>query len=66
MVVSVIQAIGIPGTGTCGFITALQQFDSSPSGIIVGIFLICIAIGYGICAAGNIMMLTKVCFYLVH
>lgn len=62
MVVSVVQAIGIPGGGSCGFITAIQQFDSSPSGVIVGIFLMLIAVGFGVCATGNVMMLTKVSF----
>ncbi|XP_055709288.1 secretory carrier-associated membrane protein 1 [Phlebotomus papatasi] len=60
MVVTIIQTIGIPGMGTCGFIIALEQFDSSVGGIFVGLFLLLIAIGFGTCAAGDVMMLTKI------
>ena len=60
MIVTVIQAIGIPGSGTCGFIMATTQFNKTASGIIVGIFLLIIAIGFAICACGDILMLTKV------
>lgn len=65
MIVAIVQALGIPGGGSCGFITAIQQFDSSPSGVIVGLFLMCIAVGFGAFAAGNIMMLLKVGFLLI-
>ncbi|GAB0099770.1 Secretory carrier-associated membrane protein [Sergentomyia squamirostris] len=60
MVVTIIQTIGIPGMGTCGFIVALSQFDKSVGGIFLGIFLLLIAIGFGTCAAGDVMMLTKI------
>uniref|UniRef100_A0A1B0C8D0 Secretory carrier-associated membrane protein n=2 Tax=Lutzomyia longipalpis TaxID=7200 RepID=A0A1B0C8D0_LUTLO len=60
MVITIIQTIGIPGMGTCGFIMALSQFDSSVGGIFVGLFLLLIAIGFGTCAAGDVMMLTKI------
>lgn len=57
--VTTIQAIGFPGSGTCGIYMAITQF-SSGWGIVVGLFLLCIALAYGSCAAGNIFMLTKV------
>lgn len=57
---SVFQAIGFPGTGYCGFIVAISQFDSSAAGIIVGLLLLCIAFCFAVTAAANIMMITKV------
>jgi hypothetical protein len=39
---------------------AIEQFDSTPGGILAGIFLLLIAMGYAACAGGNILMLTKV------
>ena len=57
--VTTIQTIGFPGSGTCGVIMAISQF-SSGWGVVVGLFLMCIALAYGTCAAGNIFMLTKV------
>jgi secretory carrier-associated membrane protein len=59
-IVTIFQAIGIPGGGSCGFIIALEQFNGSTGGILAGIFLLFIAVGFAICAAGNAMMLTKV------
>lgn len=66
MVVTVIQTIGIPGTGTCGFIMALSHFGKDAGGVVVGIFLLLIACGFGTCAAGDVMMLTKVKFNLLR
>lgn len=60
MIILVVQTVGIYGSGYCGFITALSQFDGTPSGIIMGLFLLCIAISFAICTAGNVMLLTKV------
>uniref|UniRef100_A0A1S4GGB7 Secretory carrier-associated membrane protein n=2 Tax=gambiae species complex TaxID=44542 RepID=A0A1S4GGB7_ANOGA len=57
--VTTIQTIGFPGSGTCGVIMAISQF-SSGWGVVVGLFLMCIALAYGTCAAGNIFMLTKI------
>lgn len=57
MVVTIVQTIGIPGTGTCGFIMSLQHFKTSK---LLGLFLLLIACGYGICAAADIMMLTRI------
>uniref|UniRef100_A0A182Q445 Secretory carrier-associated membrane protein n=1 Tax=Anopheles farauti TaxID=69004 RepID=A0A182Q445_9DIPT len=57
--VTTIQTIGFPGSGTCGVITAIEHF-SAGWGVVVGLFLMCIAFAYGACAAGNIFMLTKI------
>lgn len=60
MIVLVVQTIGINGSGYCGFITAISQFNGTPSGIIVGLLLLIIAISFAACTAGNVMLLTKV------
>lgn len=60
MIILVVQTIGIPGSGYCGFITALSQFDHTPAGILVGLFILMIAMGFAVCTAGNVMLLTKV------
>lgn len=60
MIMLIIQTIGIKGSGYCGFITAIHQFDKTPMGIFVGILILCIAMAFGTCAAGNAMLLTKV------
>ncbi|XP_021708067.1 secretory carrier-associated membrane protein 2 isoform X2 [Aedes aegypti] len=58
--VTIIQTIGFPGSGTCGVITAISQFSAGGIGILVGIFILAIAFGYGSCAAGNVFMLSKI------
>ncbi|XP_055644054.1 secretory carrier-associated membrane protein 2 [Toxorhynchites rutilus septentrionalis] len=58
--VTIIQTIGFPGSGTCGVIMAIAQFSGGGLGILVGIFVLAIAVGYGACAAGNILMLSKI------
>ena len=58
--VTIVQTIGFPGSGTCGIIMAITQFGGGGIGILVGIFVLAIAFGYGACAAGNIFMLSKV------
>lgn len=60
MIMLVVQTVGINGSGYCGFITAISQFNGTPSGIIVGLFMLVIAISFAACAAGNLMLLTKV------
>ncbi|XP_015599033.1 secretory carrier-associated membrane protein 5A [Cephus cinctus] len=60
LIVTVIQTIGIPGSGTCGIITAIAAFGSSAGDIIVGILLLLIALGYGIAAAGDLLLLSKI------
>lgn len=57
---SVFQAIGMNGSGYCGFITAMSHYGSSAGAVIVGILLTLIAMCFVICAAANIIMITKV------
>lgn len=64
MLLTIFQTIGIPGSGYCGFITAIMQFDSTASGIFVGLLILIIALSFGACAAGDLMMLTKVIFLI--
>ncbi|XP_073977925.1 secretory carrier membrane protein isoform X3 [Rhodnius prolixus] len=59
-VVTVIQAIGVPGGGTCGVIIALKCFDSSVSGIITGLIILSIACGYCIAAVLDLLLITKI------
>lgn len=56
----IIQTIGFQSSGYCGFVTAIKHFDGTPSGIIVGLILLIIAMAFGTCAAANFMLLTKV------
>lgn len=62
LVVTVIQAIGIPGSGTCGIFTAIATFNgvSSAADVFVGILLLIVAIGYMIAATGDLLLLTKI------
>lgn len=45
---------------TLSFISAITGFGSSAGGILLGIFLLLIACGFGVCACGDVMMLSKV------
>ncbi|XP_063216341.1 secretory carrier-associated membrane protein 1 [Bacillus rossius redtenbacheri] len=58
--VAVIQTIGIPGSGTCGFLVAIETFDSTAGGITVGVILLLIALGFGSAAAMDILLLSKI------
>ncbi|KAF7408445.1 secretory carrier-associated membrane protein 5B [Vespula maculifrons] len=60
LVVTSIQAIGIPGSGTCGIITAISAFNSTAAGIFVGILLLFVAIGFILAAGGDLLLLTKI------
>ncbi|XP_034939723.1 secretory carrier-associated membrane protein 5A [Chelonus insularis] len=60
LVVTSIQAIGIPGAGTCGILTAISSFDGTGPGTFVGILVLLIAVCYGIAVAGDILLLTKI------
>lgn len=60
LVVTAIQSIGIPGSGTCGIITAITTFDSTAKGIIVGLLLLIIALCFALAAAGDLLLLTKI------
>lgn len=46
--------------GTVGIFTAIGQFDGSVVGVFLGLFCFAVAIGFGIAAGGNALMLTKV------
>lgn len=45
---------------TLSFITAVEYFGATPGQILLGLFLLLIACGFGVCAAGDVMMLSKV------
>ncbi|KAJ1531456.1 hypothetical protein ONE63_000134 [Megalurothrips usitatus] len=60
LVVTVIQAIGIPGSGTCGILTALKSFDKSAAGVTVGIILLIIACGFVGAAAVDLLLISKI------
>lgn len=54
------QAIGIRGSGYCGFITALHQFDGQLVGVLIGLVTFAVACSFVICAVGNLYLLMKV------
>lgn len=54
------QAIGVRGTGYCGFITAFNQFDGTVMGILIGLVTVSIACAFTVCAIANFLLLTKV------
>ncbi|XP_043257620.1 secretory carrier-associated membrane protein 5 [Colletes gigas] len=60
LIVTAIQAIGIPGFGTCGIITAITMFDSSVKGIFVGLVLLFVAFCFVLAACGDFLLLTKI------
>lgn len=43
-----------------GLIKAISSFDGTGKGTFVGILILMIAVAYGIAAAGDLLMLTKV------
>ncbi|XP_022914959.1 secretory carrier-associated membrane protein 1 [Onthophagus taurus] len=59
--VTVIQAIGIPDSGTLGFIVAMKQFgNGGASGIVIGIIGLLIAIGFLCAALADFFLITKI------
>lgn len=60
LIVTAIQSIGIPGSGTCGIITAIYMFDSTAKGIFVGLLLLNIAFCFVVAAVGDLLLLTKI------
>lgn len=58
--ISLIQAIGTEGSGTCGIFVALRTFDKSPSGVLVGTIVLIIALGFCVAAAFDILMVSKI------
>jgi hypothetical protein len=61
----VVQTIGLPNGGTIGIIMAIEVFDHSVIGTLLGIFCLLIAACYGVAAAGTLLMLTKVSLILI-
>ncbi|XP_018334053.1 secretory carrier-associated membrane protein 1 [Agrilus planipennis] len=59
-IVSTIQTIGIPGSGTVGIIIAIEEFDGSARGIILGILSLVIATGFACAAAADLFLITKI------
>ncbi|XP_065166319.1 secretory carrier-associated membrane protein 1 isoform X2 [Atheta coriaria] len=59
-VITTIQTIGIPGSGTIGIITALEQFDNEVKGILRGLFALAVAIGFGCAAAADLFLISKI------
>ncbi|XP_069700539.1 secretory carrier-associated membrane protein 1 isoform X2 [Periplaneta americana] len=58
--VTVIQTIGIPGSGTCGMLIAIKSFDGSAGGITVGIIILIIALCFGSAACMDLLLLSKI------
>lgn len=59
-VVTVIQTIGIPGSGTCGIILALKCFNQNAGDIAVGVILLIIALMFGTAAGIDLLMISKI------
>lgn len=59
-VVTTIQAIGIPSSGTIGIITALNTFGNTAGEIISGIIALLIALGFAFAAAADLFLITKI------
>lgn len=60
-VIMIFQAVGVYGSGYCGFITAIDQFDGSVKGALCGVLALTVAASFAICAAASFILLTKVC-----
>lgn len=61
LIVMIVQTIGFPNGGTIGIITAVSQFSSgNVAGTLLGLLCLSIAISFGLAAAGNLLMLTKI------
>uniref|UniRef100_A0A8D8WAJ2 Secretory carrier-associated membrane protein n=2 Tax=Cacopsylla melanoneura TaxID=428564 RepID=A0A8D8WAJ2_9HEMI len=58
--ISLTQAIGTKGSGTCGILVALSTFNKSASGVIVGVVVLAIALGFCAAAACDILMLSRI------
>lgn len=59
-VITTIQAIGIPGSGTIGIITALATFKNSAWSIVSGVIALLIALGFGSAAAADLFLISKI------
>lgn len=54
------QTVGVNGSGYCGFVTAINEFDGTFSGIIFGLLTIIVAFSFAACTTGSFLLLTKV------
>ncbi|XP_057655827.1 secretory carrier-associated membrane protein 1 isoform X1 [Diorhabda carinulata] len=59
-VITTIQFIGIPSSGTIGIITALSTFGKTAWSIFSGIIALIIAIGFGFAAAADLFLISKI------
>lgn len=59
-IVTVILAIGMTNSGTCGFLKAIKCFDNSVGGTVVGIIVLMIALCFIALAGGELLLLSKV------
>ncbi|XP_039291153.1 secretory carrier-associated membrane protein 1-like isoform X1 [Nilaparvata lugens] len=60
-IITVIQTLGMPGGGTCGLATAIMTLmEGTPSGIVIGLFLLVLGLGFGTAALLDLLLLTKV------
>ncbi|XP_024085542.1 secretory carrier-associated membrane protein 1 isoform X2 [Cimex lectularius] len=59
-IITVFQAIGLPSGGFCGIIIAIKVFDRSPTGIIVGLLITSIALGFCAAAIMDILLISKI------
>ncbi|XP_053982418.1 secretory carrier-associated membrane protein 5A-like [Hylaeus anthracinus] len=60
LIVTTIQAIGIPGSGTCGIITAISSFNGTTKGTFVGLILLFISLCFVLAASADLLLLTKI------
>ncbi|XP_050497185.1 secretory carrier-associated membrane protein 1 [Diabrotica virgifera virgifera] len=59
-VITTIQTIGIPHSGTIGIITALETFKNTAWSIVQGIIALIIAIGFGLAATADLLLISKI------
>lgn len=59
-IVTTIQAIGLPGGGSCGMILAISTFDGTSGGVVVGVLTLLIALGFVTAATADILLIAKV------
>ncbi|KAJ2949487.1 hypothetical protein O0L34_g15408 [Tuta absoluta] len=57
IIITIVQAVGIPDGGFCGLLTAIKTFSTN---IAVGIITLLIAIGFIVSAVANVLLMTKV------
>lgn len=61
LILTVIQSLGLPGSGSCGLLTALGTLtDGTTTGVICGLFLLLIALGFCSAAFMDLLLLTKI------